>query len=241
MTTRKAVIVAAGLSSRLYPLTETSPKPLLNIGSETLLGRSLRLLRGVGVDSPAVVVGYKGELIRSALGDGIEFVPNPFYRHCNNMGSLWMARDFVGKDPFLYLHGDLIYDEQMLNSFVSAAADSNAVMDLLVEFGHTDEEAMKVRLDQRGRFSASSKSIPSEDAAGEWTGIAMIRDSKAVFDAIERHLMRSGLTDYDTAAFTTLASEGSEIACFPTNGMSWSEIDDLGDLENARARFAPNG
>ncbi len=241
MIIRKAVIVAAGLSSRLYPLTESSPKPLLKIGSETLLGRSLRLLRGLGVESTAIVVGYKADLIRAEFGESVEYAANPFYRHCNNMGSLWMARQFVGADPFLYLHGDLIYDERMLESFAAAAAVSDSMMDLLVDFGDTDEEAMKVRLDDSGRLSASSKMILRAEAAGEWTGIALIRDSGRVFGAIERHLMLSGLEDYDTAAFTTLASEGNSIRCFPTGGMSWSEIDDFADLENARARFAPNG
>jgi L-glutamine-phosphate cytidylyltransferase len=238
---RKAVIVAAGLSSRLYPLTETSPKPLLKIGDETLIGRSLRLLEQVGVETTAVVVGYKADLIKTALGAAAEYVTNPFYRHCNNMGSLWMAEAFVHGDPFLYLHGDLIYDEQILESFVAAAAQSAAIMDLLVDFGETDEEAMKVQLDESGRMIASSKLIPAEKAAGEWTGIAVIRDSVRVFDAIEKHLMTVGLTDYDTAAFTTLASDGNEIRCFPTEGRHWKEIDDLADLENARSRFAPNG
>ncbi len=241
MIPRKAVIVAAGLSSRLYPLTESSPKPLLKIGSETLLGRSLRLLRKVGVESTSVVVGYKADLIRAEAGERAEYIANPFFRHCNNMGSLWMSRQFVGADPFMYLHGDLIYDERMLESFVSAAAGSDALMDLLVDFGDTDDEAMKVQLDDSGRLIASSKSILPDKAAGEWTGIAVVRESDRVFDAIERHMMVSGLNDYDTAAFTALASEGSTIRCFSTQGMSWSEIDDLADLENARARFAPEG
>lgn len=98
---RKAVIVAAGLSSRLYPLTANCPKSLLSLGGESLLARSVRLLRSNRITDIAVVVGYRAQMIRDAMGNGVKCIPNPFYMHCNNMGSVWMAKDFVGADPFV--------------------------------------------------------------------------------------------------------------------------------------------
>lgn len=59
---KKAVIVAAGLSTRLHPLTKDLPKGLLTVGGETILGRSVRLLRGAGIDEVLLVVGCKGNL-----------------------------------------------------------------------------------------------------------------------------------------------------------------------------------
>ena len=66
----KAVIVAAGLSSRLYPLTSDTPKALLPLGSESLLGRSIRLLRAAGISRIAVVVGFRAGSIRDAVDTG---------------------------------------------------------------------------------------------------------------------------------------------------------------------------
>lgn len=245
MTPDTAVIVAAGLSSRLYPLTAGTPKALLQIGDESMLARSIRLLSACGVSRIAVVVGFQADSIRLAVSSGqssshrsdISVISNPFYRHCNNMGSLFIAKDFVGDDPAVYLHGDLVYSEAMLGEFLDAArTPGDSCLDLLTAFGHVDEEAMKVRADPANRLIESSKAIPLSEATGEWTGIAVIQRPRMVFDEIESHLMSGGLTDYDTAAFTTLAAR-HEVRCIPANDDPWKEIDTLEDLDAARAAF----
>lgn len=235
---RKAVIVAAGLATRLHPLTLNSPKSLLSISGESLLARSVRLLRENGIANIGVVVGYRAAMIADALGSGITCIPNPFYRHCNNMGSLWMARDFVADDPFAYLHGDLIFSERLLADFLKKGAVSRASVDLLTSFGPVDEEAMKVRTEHDGRLIKSSKGISPSDAQGEWIGIAVIHRPRAMFGAMERHLVTESLTDYDTAAFTTMAVAGEELRCLPSGGEPWKEIDTVDDWESARIQFA---
>lgn len=236
---RKAVIVAAGLSSRLYPLTANCPKSLLSLGGESLLARSVRLLRSSGIMDIAVVVGYRAEMIRDAMGDEVTCIPNPFYMHCNNMGSLWMAKGFVGADPVAYLHGDLIYGDAIIREFLVATRSSRASIDLLTAFGPVDDEAMKVRVGASGRLIESNKAIPATDAQGEWTGIAAIHRPAPVFAEIERHLMGAGLSDYDTAAFTSLVSAGEEVRCLPSSGEPWKEIDTIEDWESARLEFEP--
>ena len=234
----KAVIVAAGLSSRLYPLTSETPKALLPLGRETLLGRSIRVLRSCGISRIAVVVGFRADSIRDAVDTDISVIANPFFRHCNNMGSLFAARDFVGGDPAVYLHGDLAYTEAMLHGFLESAMQPGRTssLDLLTAFGEVDDEAMKVKVREGGLLVESNKAIPPGEAAGEWTGIAVIHRPQVVFGEIERHLMDSGLMDYDTAAFTTVAAH-HEVRCITANGDPWKEIDTMEDLEAARAAF----
>lgn len=234
---RKAVIVAAGLATRLHPLTLSCPKSLLAIDGETLLARSVRLLRENGIVDVGVVVGYRAAMIAEALGTQITRIPNPFYRHCNNMGSLWMARDFVADAPFVYLHGDLIYSERLLGDFLKNGVSSWASVDLLTSFGPVDDEAMKVRIDDDGRLVESGKSIPSADAQGEWIGIAVIRRPRSLFKTLERHLLNESLNDYDTAAFTTMAAAGEDLRCLPSGDEPWKEIDTLEDWESARSEF----
>ena len=234
--TGKAVIVAAGLSSRLYPLTSETPKALLPIVDESLLSRSMRLLRASGINEIAVVAGFRADVMRAAVGSQATIIMNPFYRECNNMGSLSMARHFVDAEPFIYLHGDLAFGEGVLESFLEGtAAESDSCLDLLVDFGTVDDEAMKVRVDANKHLIESHKQIPLDDAAGEWTGIALVRKPDVVFGAIERHMMTVSITDYDTAAFTALARDGNTVRCIPTSGEPWKEIDTLEDLESARS------
>lgn len=234
----KAVIVAAGLATRLHPLTLSRPKPLLSVDGETLLARSVRLLRESGIADIGVVVGYRADMIAEVVGSQVSCIANPFYRHCNNMGSLWMARDFVGATPFIYLHGDLIYSEKLFAGFVEATTASRASVDLLTSFGPVDDEAMKVRIRDDGRLIESNKSIAASDAQGEWIGIAAIHRSLDLFRTIERHLLNEGLLDYDTAAFTAMAAAGEAVKCLPSRGEPWVEIDTAKDLESARSQFA---
>ncbi|HLE57272.1 MAG TPA: sugar phosphate nucleotidyltransferase [Rhodothermia bacterium] len=236
---RKAVIVAAGLATRLHPLTLNCPKSLLSINGESLLARSVRILRDNGIADVGVVVGYRAEMIADAFGSAIVCIPNPFYRHCNNMGSLWMARDFVADAPFAYLHGDLVYSERMLADFLQQAAASRASVDLLTAFGPVDEEAMKVRAHDNGQLIESGKYVAADEAQGEWTGVAVIHRPRSLFETLQRHLLNESLIDYDTAAFTTMASAGEEMRCVPCGVEPWKEIDTLEDLESARADFAP--
>lgn len=148
-----------------------------------------------------------------------------------------MSRAFVGDDPFIYLHGDVVYDDRLL-ARLSVDGSAESVMDLLVDFSETDDEAMKVRTDPKGKLIESSKNISVDDASGEWIGIAAIHQPRLVFNAIELHLMAESLTDYDTAAFTTMARDGTIIRCIPTDGLKWREIDEAADFESAREMFS---
>jgi L-glutamine-phosphate cytidylyltransferase len=235
---RTAVIVAAGFSSRLYPLTRERPKPLLEVDGEVpLLVRSVRALRARGVERIHVVVGYRHEALRAALGSEVHWIANPFFAHCNNLGSLWFARDAVAGEPFVYLHADLIYDPQLLDAMLTPIAGGAR---LLVEFGPADEEAMKVWV-ENGRFAESSKAIPAERTAGEWVGIATFSAdaAAALFEEAGRVLLEGDLTAYDTVAFNRLAAQrGTSVELLPTGSLPWREIDDHDDLEAARAIFA---
>lgn len=232
---RHAVVVAAGLSSRLRPLTARRPKCLLEVGGRSMLERSLAALRARGVEDVVVVVGFEHQQVRDQLGAGARCVENPFYATTNNMASLWMARAAVEGRDFVYLHADLVYDERLLDAL---GGPGGADVELLVDGSHVDPEAMKVRLVD-GRFESSSKQIPLDQAAGEWTGIT--RFTAAGGAAFFRHagdlLMEGALDVYDTAAFNRMAAAGVGFSIRSTGGLPWREVDTLEDLEAARELF----
>ena len=235
----KAVIVAAGTSSRLYPLSLNLPKGLLEIAGETILGRSVRLLSENGIKEILIVVGFQRDMIQKALEPFAADVPrihyqfNPFFAETNNMGSLWFAKEWIKGDSFLYLHGDLVYDPELLRSFMSGTYADAA---LSVDCGSTDEEAMKVRV-KDGRFIESSKDIPLNEAFGEWIGIAIFNRPRVLFNKVEILLEQKHFQAYDTLAFTEMAHEGNCFSVIPTNGGSWVEIDFRSDLDRARNLF----
>ena len=230
---RLAVIVAAGLSTRLGSQASDRPKGLLEVSGEALLARSVRLLNRNGIEKILVVVGDKRPMIEKALGNRLQYAFNPFFAGTNNMASLWFAKTWAGDKPFLYLHGDIIYSENLLSSFIAGIKNGDA---LSVDFGPTDAEAMKVRL-ANNRFIESSKDIPADKSAGEWVGLAAFSDPQKLFAKIESLLEKNHLKDYDTLALTEMAAEGHDFLLIPTNGEPWMDIDFKKDLDRARELF----
>ncbi len=93
-----------------------------------------------------------------------DFLFNPSYAQTNNLASLCVAESWVGGDPFLYLHSDIVYHPQLLERAVGRLDGAEA--SLLVDVGEVDQEAMKVRV-EGGRFIESSKEISRSQALGE--------------------------------------------------------------------------
>jgi len=115
---RTAVLLAAGLGSRLAPLTDAVPKCLVCVSGVPILGRLVLALNGHGFERLVVVTGYKAAAIRDYLGERfggitIEYIVSPLFETTNNIYSLWLARDVID-DAFLLVESDLVFDEDLL-------------------------------------------------------------------------------------------------------------------------------
>jgi len=221
----KAVIVAAGLSTRMYPMIKGEfPKCMLDIGNTSIIERAIdSLIRcGIGERDICIVVGYGKEVIELDILDyDITVIHNPFYEHCNNMASLWFAKDFVGSDSFIYLHGDLIFDTEILERLIHSPEEDM----LVVEDKPCDEEDMKIIMNIKGEVIKSSKDIPSDEATGEWIGMAKFYRPELLFDVIDHLLEKKELHAYDTAAFNMMHELGFSITAYFIKNLPWIEID----------------
>ena len=110
----KAMILAAGLGTRLRPLTDTIPKPLLPIGGTPLLIWNLLLLRANEIREVMINLHYLGHLIETAIGDGSRWDMQVTYSHepeiLGTGGGVKAAEDFFGGQPFLILNGDTLIE-----------------------------------------------------------------------------------------------------------------------------------
>jgi choline kinase len=234
---KKAVIVAAGLSSRISSYSGDIPKSLLKIGGTTILERSVKILRETGINDIAIITGFKKEQITSSLDQAITYIFNPFYRFCNNMGSLWFSRNFTGDSPFVYLHADIVYEKEILSLCLKNFSEGKNSIELVTDFRQTDQEAMKVRVTEDNYLLESGKDISLGASAGEWTGIAFIRNTGELFNYIEKIMAEEGLNFYDTYAFTKMAAASYKIFCRSTGNYKWIEIDFPEDYQLARKMF----
>ncbi|TES95383.1 MAG: glucose-1-phosphate thymidylyltransferase, partial [Promethearchaeota archaeon] len=114
----KAVILAAGKGTRLNPITSLRPKPMIPLGGKPLLEHAILNLRDIGVQEILIIVGYKEEIIKNYFGNGlskfnvkIEYVTQ--LEHLGTAHAVGFAKDFVGKDDFLLMYGDLLTDPQV--------------------------------------------------------------------------------------------------------------------------------
>ena len=115
---RTALLLAAGLGSRLGPLTEALPKCLVSVSGVPILERLVRALDSHGFERLVIVTGYRAETIRAYLGErfggiSVEYVVSPLFATTNNIYSLWLARRLID-EPFLLVESDVVFDEHLL-------------------------------------------------------------------------------------------------------------------------------
>ncbi len=110
----KAMILAAGLGTRLRPLTDTIPKPLLTVGGTSLIVWNLLLLRASGIREVIINLHYLGHVIEEAIGDGSRWDMQVRYSHEPTLlgtgGGLKAAEWFFDKQPFLVINGDTLIE-----------------------------------------------------------------------------------------------------------------------------------
>jgi MurNAc alpha-1-phosphate uridylyltransferase len=111
----KAMILAAGRGERLRPLTDTIPKPLIEVGGRRLIEHHLLKLQKSGVNDVVINVCYRADDIRAALGDGSQFGLSVTYSDetsgcLGTGGGVCHALNLLGNQPFLLLSADIWTD-----------------------------------------------------------------------------------------------------------------------------------
>jgi NDP-sugar pyrophosphorylase family protein len=105
----KALVLAAGKSTRITSVSGGHPKPLIRIVGETILGRNLMWLAGEGVRKIWINVHYRPEEIQEAVGDGSRFGVSVRYVHEPKLlGTAGAVRNLAAewKETFLVVYGD---------------------------------------------------------------------------------------------------------------------------------------
>lgn len=138
---KRAIIMAAGIGKRMQPLTSITPKPLVKVNGVRMIDTVVDGLKTNGINEIYVVVGHlKEQFYEWAKGKiGIELIENPYYGSCNNISSLYVAREHLG--DCIILDGDqIIYNSAILDPNFTLSG-YNAVW---CE-GETDEWLMDVK------------------------------------------------------------------------------------------------
>ena len=236
MKTTAAVILVAGIGSRLRPITDDRPKALVDLDGETILGRAVRLLAEYGVRKVVLATGYRDDAVMAAMRGAplaVEYCKNPAFDRTQNSVSLALCRGSVGADAFFKLDGDVVFQRQVLERLdastveVAVAVDSGRML---------DAEAMKVRT-SGPRIEAFGKGIELSVSAGESIGIERIASAATakLFDALDAQIARGQTDLYYEDVYSQLIARGElEAEAVAVRDLPWTEVDDFSDLERAR-------
>lgn len=238
-----AVILAAGTGTRLRPITDVTPKCLVEISGRPLLGRLLDALDDAGIRRVVIVTGHLAERIESYVSEhhrqlDAVFVKNPAYATTQNAASLGAARTAIDGHDFVLCDADVMFSVNPIPALLADAEPCALAVDADAPF---DAEGMKVERGSNGFVKRLSKHISAGDSAGESIGIQKVGGAAAgrLWDVLGPIIARDPATAYYEDAFQRLIDEGARFAISRVAHGTWIEIDDADDLAAARRAFGP--
>lgn len=243
---KKAIIIAAGMGTRLMPLTENKPKCMLEINGKTILQRQIDVFKECGFTDIIFIKGYKKEVINYPE---LKYYINTNYKNNNILESLFYAESEMN-DEIVVSYSDIIFEKGVLEKLMQSRADISLIIDTdwlshyKGRYQHPVEEAEKVEV-ENGRVTKITKSISPTHTHGEFIGLtkfsavgAEILKSnyqivKKLFGDKPFHDAVSVEKAYLTDMIQELIDRGYDIFSVDIGG-GWAEIDTHEDLEKAR-------
>lgn len=222
-----AVIMAAGRGTRMRPLTDTRPKPLLPVGGTTLLERLLEQCHGL-VDRIVLVVGYRGDAIKTQVGDQCRGTPVAYVEQSERLGTghaLAQAEPLV-EGSVLVLNGDVVIDRGLLEQL--ADVDGHAMAVTQVE----DPRSYGV-VETRDGAVADLHEKP-DDPPTSRINVGLYAFESSVFRAIDR-IGESARGEYElTDAITELVAADERVTAVAYDG-TWLDVGRPWELLEANA------
>lgn len=238
----KAVILAAGIGSRVRPLTDNTPKSLLKIGNKTILERMIENIKSVGIANTLIVTGYLSEQIEEFINNkfphlNIKFLKNEKYAATNTGYSLMMAKDFIDGDDFVKFDADVVFEKEVLLKLIKDPHPTCLLIDKNI---HLDKEEVKVICDDDNSVLKVGKKLDSKYAKGESIGIEKInKEAGTLLFKMLEDLMKNenNYNEYYDDSYTTLVEKGIPFHAVDITGLKWVEIDTHEDYVRAQKMF----
>ncbi len=238
----RAIILAAGMGSRLGNLTNKIPKALINLNEKPLLAYSMDVLIDNNIKDFIIVTGYKAYKIRRFIEENypkinVEFIHNAKYDETNNIYSLYLAIKDL-EEPYYILNSDIVYHPDIFK-FLHKSENENLTITVDIR-ENLSREDMKVII-EGDRVKRISKKIDPKDAHGEYIGITKVpeRAVREFGDALNETMVIHGRGVFYEHAFQRLIDKGGIINYSPTKNLPWAEIDTVEDLIYAKKVIYP--
>ncbi len=235
-----ALLLAAGIGSRLYPLTRNEPKCLTMVNAMSILERLISSLNQHGFKRLVVITGHLENHIRDFLGNQagdikIDYIFSPLYKTTNNIYSLWMAREIIN-EPFLLLESDLVFDESLLDDMLYPDRIAVAKMQPWM-----DGTCVTINQSQQVKAFWAGNAYSFGAIKYKTVNIYSISLNSwhCIVKKLDQHISEGKVNDYYETVFAEMIADGSlffKIVSF--DGKPWYEIDTIEDLAEAEKLFS---
>jgi len=225
-----AIILAAGMGKRLYPLTNDVPKCLLEIGGKTIIEQQIKVLKDCKINKIFIAIGYRGNQIKEKVKN-VQFVSNPFYRFTNSVASLWFVLNKIDKpDDLIILNGDVLFEHSIIDDVVHSKIKQ---ITMLMDDGVAYEKADFKLFVEKGHVKKMGKTLEKDEYSGEYAGV--VRVPKAKYDAFKSAVQETVHEGgFDKWYELVIKLFGFTTKVIKTKGRYWIEIDSEKDLRSLK-------
>lgn len=225
----KAVILAAGEGNRLKPITSSRPKPMVPLAGKPLLEHTISSIKNAGITDILLIVGYKKELIQQYFGNGDQFGVHIAYtvqeKYLGTAHATGYAEDFVGKDSFLLLYGDILVDRNVFKDAVDKF-DREKPQGLisLIEVDNPQDYGI-ISLDDQGYVQKITEKPAPELKLGNLANAGVYIFDPMIFQAIEStKLSKRGEYEFTDSMDILIKQLGGKIIGHVLKEEFWSDI-----------------
>lgn len=239
----RAVILAAGLGTRLKPLTDKAPKCLTEVNGKPILVNMLENLEKAGIKNTDIVVGYLADAIKDKIGNkfgemNINYVENQIYDKTNSSYSLWLAVKNLNED-ILILEGDVFFEEAILSDLMRNKNDSTVVEKYNPELDGSFVELKVNRVSDWIHKSRRKENFTKED---KFKTVNIHKFSKSFLNTyllptLSNHTEEKGGTEPIEYIMEDMVKNNAQIEAVQVEEKKWVEIDDTNDLKLAETTF----
>ncbi len=227
----KAMILAGGMSTRLYPLTKQVPKPLVPVVGQPNAVHVMRYLAGFGYDQIAINVHYLADAIAKRLGDGSEFGVRLTYLHESELlgsaGAVKQMESFFD-EPFVVVGCDDLTNFPLDELMAFGAARSAVATIGLVRTDDVQEYGVVV-LDPNGKIVGFQEKPAPGTERSNLVNTGIYGFTPEIF----RHIAADAFVDFGKNVFPALQTAGEAFYGFEASEAFWCDIGTISEYRRA--------